>query len=419
MLRQSIFVNLILFFVLSVCSIVNGKNWSRFRGPNGQGHSSETGMPVKWTAEDYLWTVELGGLGHSSPVTYGQKVFITSATKDNSTMRLTAYNTGDGRELWSKEYKVNPAKMHRLNSAASSTPAVDDKHIYSLWYGEDTTVLTALDHEGNEVWSKDFGGTYPQHGPCTSVMLYKGLVIFTQEQNEKSKQPESKWIAVKKDSGDIEWTVSRGRTSKASYSVPCIYTDKNSKDVIIFASHRHGITAVEPETGEVLWEAKDIFPERVVSSPVIYGDIILGTCGTGGGGKQLAAVRPPTKLGEEAEVLYTLDDKSVPYVSTGVAAGNLVFLFHDQGTVTCLESTTGEVKWSERPAGKYYSSPVCADGKIYCMDMDGKAVVLRAAETYEVLGITDLGEETQASVAIADGKIFLRTLTRLICVVKK
>ena len=419
MFRQSILNNLILFFVLAVCSTINGENWSRFRGPNGQGHSSEKGMPVKWSADDYLWKVELAGIGHSSPVIYGQKVFITSTTKDNSTIWLAAYNTGDGKELWSKEYKVRPAKMNRLNSAAASTPAVDDKHVYSLWYGEDTTLLTALDHAGNEVWSKDFGDTSPRHGPCTSVIVYKGLVIFTQEQNENAKQPESKWIAVKKDSGDIQWTVSRGLTSKGSYSVPCMYTDNNGKDVIIFTSHQHGITAVEPENGKVVWEAKDIFPERAVSSPIIAGDIIIGTCGTGGGGKQLAAVRAPAKSGQEAQVLYTLDEKFVPYVSTGIASGNLVFFFHDQGTVTCLDSKTGQVKWSEKPAGKYYSSPVCTDGKLYCMDMDGNVVVLSATETYEVLGITDLGEETQASVAIADGKIFLRTLTHLICIENK
>ena len=419
MFRQSIAVNLFLFFILSVCSVVNGENWSRFRGPNGQGHSSEKNMPVKWTAEDYLWTVELAGRGHSSPVIYGQKVFITSATKDNSTMRLAAYNTGDGKELWSKEYKLKPARMHRLNSAAASTPAVDNKHIYSLWYGEDTTQLTALDHAGNEVWSRDFGDTSPSHGPCTSPILYKGLVIFTQEQNEDSKQPDSKWIAVKKDSGDIQWTVGRGRTDKGSYSVPCIYTDKSGKDVIIFSSRQHGISAVEPGTGEIVWEAKDILPERAVSSPVICGDIILGTCGSGGGGKQLAAVRAPAKPGEEAEVLYTSNERFVPYVSTGIGENNLAFFFHDQGKVTCLDSRTGEVKWSEKPVGKYYSSPVCADGKLYCMDMDGKVVVLRAAETYEVLGITDLGQETQASVAIADGKIFLRTLTHLICIENK
>lgn len=417
--RQSILNNLFLFFVFSVCGFIYAENWSRFRGPNGQGHSSEKNMPVKWSTDDYLWTVELAGRGHSSPVIYGQKVFITSTTKDNSTTWLAVYNTADGKELWSKQYQFKPAKMNRLNSAAASTPVADDKHIYTLWYGEDTTLLTALDHAGNEIWSKDFGITSPRHGPCTSPILYKGLVIFTQEQNENSKQPESKWIAVKKATGDIQWTVSRGRTSKASYSVPCIYTDKNGKDVIIFSSHQHGITAVEPESGEVVWEAKDIFPERVVSSPVICGDLILDTCGTGGGGKQLAAIRPPTKPGQEAEVLYISNEKFVPYVSTGIAVKNLAFFFHDQGTVTCLDSTTGEVKWSEKPAGKYYSSPVYADSKLYCMDMDGKVVVLRAAETYEVLGITDLGEDTQASIAIADGKIFLRTLTRLICIENK
>ncbi|MFC1739279.1 PQQ-binding-like beta-propeller repeat protein [Planctomycetota bacterium] len=405
--------------LFSCISHVAGENWTRFRGPNGQGHSSEKNLPVKWTENEYLWTVKLPGMGHSSPVIWGDKVFITCATKDNGNASLIAYHTTDGKELWKKQYEFEPVKMNELNSIAASTPTVDEKHVYSLWYGKDKTLLVALDHTGRQIWSEDFGVTSMQHGPCSSPILYKDLVIFTQEQNSNSKNPESKWVAVNKQTGQLRWTVNRGLTKQASYSVPCVYTDKQGKDVLIFSSRQHGITAVDPATGELVWETKDILPARVVSSPVIAGDLILNTCGSGGGGEQLAVVRAPQTAEQKPQVAYTSRERFIPYVSTGIGVNNLFFLYHDQGMVTCLDSTTGNIKWSEKPAGRYYSSPVYANDTLYCIDMDGKFVVLKAEDSYEILGIMDLGEETQASVSIADGRIFLRTLTRLVCVGKK
>ena len=420
MRKQSVLYKSFFSLLLFTCVLpAAGENWARFRGPNGQGHSSEKGLPVKWTENDYLWTVKLPGMGFSSPVIWGEKVFITCATENNNNASLMAYHTADGKELWQKQYKFKPAKMHDLNSIAASTPAVDEKHVYVLWYSEDKTLLAALDHTGREIWSKDFGVTFTRHGPCASPILYKDLVIFTQEQNKNSKHPESKWIAVNKQTGQPQWTVNRDITNEVSYSVPCVYTDKQGKDVLIFSSRQHGISAVDPGTGKVVWEVKDVLPARVVSSPVLAGDLILNTCGSGGGGKQLAVVRLPETAEQTPEVAYTSQEKFVPYVSTGIAVNNLFFLYHDQGTVTCIDSKTGNMKWSEKPAGRYYSSPVYANGKLYCMDMDGRVVVLSAKDSYEILAIMDLGEKTQASVSIANGRIFLRTLTRLVCVGEK
>ena len=410
-----------LFFVLLIfnCVYAQAENWTRFRGPNGQGHSLEKDLPVKWTRNDYLWTVKLPGMGCSSPVIFGEKVFITCATKDNSKAWIIAYHTTNGKELWKQQYQFQPPRMNSLNSLAASTPAVDEKHVYAIWYDKDKTLLVALDHTGKEIWSKDFGVSYLRHGPCTSPILYKDIVVFTQEQNKNSKQPEGKWIAVHNQTGQIRWTVKRDLTIYASYSVPCVYTDKQGKDVLIFSSRQHGITAVDPGTGKVVWETKDVLPARVVSSPVLAGDLILNTCGSRGSGKQLAVVRPPVTTGQTPEVVYTSQDKFVPYVSTGISVNNLFFLYHDQGMLTCIDSITGNIKWSEKPAGRYYSSPVYANGILYCMDMDGKVVVVRAKDSYELLGIMDLGEKTQASVSIANGRIFLRTLTQLVCVGKK
>ena len=121
------------FFLFGGVLHAGGENWARFRGPNGQGHSSEKGLPSKWAEKDYLWTVTLPEMGFSSPVIWGDKVFVTCATKDNSKGWIIAYDTADGNELWKKEYQFKPAKMSYRNSLAAGTPAVDEKYVYVFW----------------------------------------------------------------------------------------------------------------------------------------------------------------------------------------------------------------------------------------------------------------------------------------------
>ena len=308
-------------------------------------------------------------------------------------------------------------KMNRLNSVAASTPVLDEKCIYSVWYDKNTTRLIALDHDGGDVWSRDIGVTSLKHGPCTSPIVYKDMIIISQEQSDTSKQPQGRWLAIDKNSGEIRWSIKHQPDKKPSYLVPCVYTDGAGKDVIIFSSHQSGVCGVDPLAGEIVWQVKGVAPDRVVSCPVISGDLILNTCGSGGSGKQLSVVRPGI-ADMKAEKVYTLQGRFIPYVSTGIAVDGLFFLFHDNGQITCLDSMTGEIKWSEKPAGRFYCSPIYADGKLYCMDMAGKLIVVRAGGKYEMLGVTDLGEGTYASVSISNGRVFLRTFTRLICVGK-
>jgi outer membrane protein assembly factor BamB len=150
---------------------------------------------------------------------------------------------------------------------------------------------------------------------------------------------------------------------------------------------------------------------------VLAGDVIVGTCGRGGSGVQLAAVRPSAEGASQARVLYTLKEKFVPNVPTPVVLDKWLFLFHDGGLVTCLESKTGNVLWSEKPGGKFFGSPVLIEDRLYCINMKGQVVVLRAADKYERLAVNDLGEASQATPAIADGRMILRTISHLYCIV--
>jgi outer membrane protein assembly factor BamB len=181
------------------------------------------------------------------------------------------------------------------------------------------------------------------------------------------------------------------------------------------------MTGVDPRTGNVVWESAFAFISRVISSPVIAGDLLIGTCGDYGAGKRLIAIRPGTsdKSVQPTEV-YKIESSNTPYVPTSIAKDGLLFTFHDRGDVSCLRIATGEQLWREKPAGRFFGSPVWADGKLYCITVDGDVVVVRAAETYELLAVNPLKETSHATPAIAGERMYLRTYSHLFSIgVKK
>lgn len=398
-----------------LASVSQGQEWTRFRGPNGQGISNAKTIPVKWTEKDYNWKVELPGGGHSSPVLWGEKLFVTSGDQQAGHSVLLALSVSDGGVLWQKEYVLSKYRPNKLNSYATATPAVDADHVYVLWTSSEETILAALNHKGTEIWKRTFEGVRCQHGAGSSPIVHDDMAIFTHEhENSSSKDARSIWIAVERKTGVTRWILNRQTGPKTSYSTPCVYTPAQGKPQLIFNSYSHGMTGVDLGTGKVIWEVASAFPARVVSSPVIADELLIGTCGDGGSGKRLTAIRPGSSDGSMLpKEAYIIDSGYRPYVPTSVAKGGLLFTFHDRGLVSCLRSATGERLWEEKPAGRFFSSPVWADGRLYCITMDGDVVVVRAAETYELLAINPLGETSHATPAIADGRMYLRTYSHL------
>ncbi len=315
--------------LICLASMAEAQEWTRFRGPSGQGISQESTMPVKWTAEDYNWKAQLPGMGHSSPVIWGERVFITSGDLEANRFYVLAFSAPDGQELWRKEYPVSPHKMNRLNSYATGSASVDADHVYAILPTAEDTLLIALGHDGSEVWTSNFPGVYSQHGPGNSVVVVGDLVVFTHEQksSDDDDAPKSAWIAVDGKTGKVRWTCERDST-QVSYSAPCVYTPKDGPPQLIFTSNAHGITGVDIETGKVIWEAKEAFSRRVVSSAVIAGDLLIGTSGSGGAGFRLVAIRAGT--GEE---VYEARGPQAPYVPTSLAIDGLLFVYHDQGDI--------------------------------------------------------------------------------------
>jgi outer membrane protein assembly factor BamB len=280
------------------------------------------------------------------------------------------------------------------------------------------TILAALNHEGKEIWKRTFEGVQCQHGAGSSPIVYDDMVIFTHEnEDSSSKDAKSFWIAVDCKTGETRWTLDRKTGPKTSYSTPCVYTPADGKKQLIFTSFSHGMTGVDPLAGTVILELDSAFISRVVSSPVIADRLLIGTCGDYGVGKRLIAIRPGTSDKSTRPVeAYKIDGSTIPYVPTSVAKDSLLFMFLDRGDVECLRSATGEQLWREKPAGRFFSSSVWVDGKLYCITTDGDVVVVRAAETYELLAINPLGETSNATPAVSGGRMYLRTYSHLFCI---
>ncbi len=403
-------------------SITLAQEWTRFRGPNGQGISSATTIPIKWTESDFNWKVELPGGGHSSPVLWGDKVFVTSGDAKVGRGVLLALSVSDGRVVWQKQFSLKAYKTNNLNSFATATPAVDADCIYVLWTSPDETILAALDHAGTEVWKRTFEGVQCQHGAGSSPIVHDDMVIFTHEHEDIiNKDAKSTWIAVDRKTGQTRWTLPRQTGPKTSYSTPCVYPSGAEAPQLIFTSCSHGMTSVDPATGKVIWAMESALPARVVSSPVIADELVIAACGDGGVGKRLTAIRPGTRDGSvQAAETYKIDSGlRPPYVPTFLCKDGLLFVFYDSGNVACLRSATGERLWQEKPVGKFFGSPVWVSERLYCITMDGNVVVLKAADKYELLAINPLGEASHAVPAVADERMYLRTYSHLFCISAK
>ncbi len=400
---------------------VFAENWSRFRGPDGQGISDAKGIPTVWSEQDYNWRITLPGSGHSSPVTWGEKVFITSADERAGRGFLLCLNPSNGAERWRREWDLSKYPLNSLNSFASSTPVADEDGVYVLWPAKDKTVLVALTLQGHERWTVELAGAHARHGKGSSLISVGKNIIVSHEQEPNNEGAMSRWLAIDRRTRHIIWHRTEAPVANASYSTPCVYQDKNGQDQLVFVSNAHGITGVDPNTGDTIWEAASVLPDRVVSSPVIAGTKIFATCGQGGRGQAMVAIEPKrVDQRYQAEIIYTLHDgKVVPYVPTSVVHDGLLFAFHDSGQISCLQCDTGQVLWSEKPAGRFYGSPICVNGVLYAITTKGEVVVLKADSTYTLLAVNSLGQGSHATPAVADGRLYLRTESQMISIGSK
>lgn len=394
--------------ILSAITAVQAENWPRFRGIDGSGISSEKGFPQQWTEKDYTWKLELPGLGHSSPSIWGDNLFVTAALGEGETRYLFCIDPKTGQEKWRRETKLKKSHKHRKGSWASSTPATDGEHVYVEFADEESYLLIAYDLKGNQIWERNLGLFTSQHGHGSSPMIYKDLVIATNDQ-----QGPSSVTAFNKLTGKTIWQADRA-VRRTSYATPIIIDHPNTGPQLICVSGATGISSLDPETGKAIWTTGE-FPMRTVSSPVYGEGLIFATCGGGGRGKLLYGV-DPTGSGniKETHIKYQRSTK-LPYVPTPVVYEGHLYLWGDAGVVSCVDLATQKNVWTERVDGGYSSSPVCINGILYCIDENGEVAMIDASPQFKAYKKVKLNDPSHATVVVANGHMFLRTFKNLYC----
>jgi outer membrane protein assembly factor BamB len=388
---------------------LEAQSWPRFRGPNGSGVSADAPIPTGWTAADFNWKVKLPGVGHSSPVVWGRRLFLTSGDPATGKRYLLCLDTDSGRQLWVRERAGHKHGKHALNSLATASPAVDAEHVYFCWATPKDYAVLALDHDGKEVWREDLGPHRSGHGSGASPIVHDDLLIVPNEQDG-----DSCIVALDRRTGKVRWKASRAR--EAGWSTPCVRRTPEGAAELIVTNYRRGIAALDLATGKELWSL-DVFDKRhleaAIGSPVVAGELVLGTCGWLGVRQEVVAVRPGP--GGKATRVWTVQ-RSAPLCTTPVVKGELAILWSDEGIVSCVELRTGKVHWRERTEGSFYASPVCVGERVYNVNRDGDVFVLAFSREYKQLARNSVGEGTHATPAVAGGRMYLRTYTHLISI---
>jgi len=386
--------------------------WSQFRGVDATYSSAEKIVPEKLTEASYRWTLDMPGLGHSSPVFFDGKIITTSEVEDKMLRQVICVDADTGQVVWTHEEPyAKTVGHHGLNSYAASTPTVDDRGIYVSWISGDDFIIFSLDHEGKERWRHEIPcGFASKFGPGSSPILVDDIVIMTNEHaGEKCFL-----IGINAASGEIAWQTDRN-TGLASYATPQVYQPVDGPLQLLFASTQHGVVSFDPKTGKINWEVPCDFTYKVCASPIIAKGVVFVSAGRGSAGQETAAIRlPDITKGEKAEIIYRTRAR-LPYVPTPMPIGNTFVLWNDAGVVTGIKAATGQSLWEGRVSGTYFSSPLLIDGKLYNINRDGKWVGI-ATDRFEVLHELQLPEGAHSTPAIVDGRIYIRTYNKLLCI---
>ena len=408
---------IICFVVTSVVAHAAEPNgWARFHGVDGRGDAGDAKLPAEWTADDYTWRRDLGSRDVGSPIVFGENVYYLTSRPNSSQIALESVDVRNGKLRWAREFDQTAHHLHKRNTYASSTPAADEDYVFVAWAEPSHTFLKCFDHEGTEVWSRDFGPWQSQHGFGTSPRIHDDLVLLLNsqqaEQLKAGQEPgESRVIAVSRTTGETVWETELEAT-RSCYGVPAVF-ESNGRTQIIDANTGNGMFGLDAETGEMLWNLK-VFDMRVCSTPLIIDDVAIGSSGSGGGGNHLVAVRIPTKEGQEPEQLYRIES-GAPYVPTPALKDGRLYMVADNGIASCVDAKTGEEIWRKRIGGNFGASPLLVGDTLLLISLDGEATLLRASDQFEEIGKFDLGGPVGASPAFADGRLLLRIGNEIVC----
>jgi outer membrane protein assembly factor BamB len=389
--------------------------WSRWRGPSGQGIVSGGDYPESWSeTENVIWKVKVPGRGHSSPIVWDDRIFLTTASLDGSSRSILCYRRSSGELLWQTPVPVKHSEnLYRKNSYATATVSTDGERVYA-YFGSGG--LLAVDFDGDIVWHISFGEINLYHGPGGTPLLYEDRLILYQEQRMWSRNDPGDpgfIVAIDKQTGQQLWR--KSRSPRPGWGTPIAVRVGDHVEIIVSSGQQ--IDAYDPQTGDILWYARgntfEVIPTPVVGHGMIY-------CSSGRAGPTLA-VRPGGKgdVTDTHIVWKTL--KGSPFVPSPLLLGDYLYTVNDMvSIISCHTARTGEtigqLRVGQAAREGFSASPVAVGGKIFFTNDEGETFVLNPAPDFGLLHVNRLGEQTLASPALVDGRWYFRTAEHLICI---
>ncbi len=414
-----------------------GEDWPAWRGPRGDGSSLEKNLPLKWSPTDNIhWKTKIPGIGHSSPVIHGNRIFVTTCLIKEQERVLLCLDRRDGKILWQRTVFTAPLEAkHQLNSFASATPATDGKHVWVTFArvrdrrpSEDyprkpreanyvprdkisEMIVACYTAAGALVWQKSPGQFYSRHGFCTSPILYKDMLILNGDQDA-----EAYLVALDQRTGEERWRTDRPNRVR-SYCAPIIVDAAGKKQLVLSGSLC--VTSYDPDTGKLHWII-DGPTEQYVASLVYTQGVLFLTAGYPDFHNM--AIRPDGS-GDVTHTHVAWHESKLParkasYVPSPIAYDKWFYVVSDLGWLSAFEAKTGKRLFTEQLGRHHSASPVLAEGRLYFPDDDGITWVLKAGPTFEIVARNELGDKCFTSPAISRGQIFVRTVNSLWCIGK-
>jgi outer membrane protein assembly factor BamB len=374
--------------------------WPEFRGPTGQGHSAERGVPLAWSeSQNIRWKSAVPGRGWSSPAVANGRVWVTTAVgRDDVSLRALAFDVESGRTMVDVEvFRLKrPAPMNPKNSRASPTPIVDGDRVYVHYGADGTAALTA---SGEVVWKTKLAYE-SQHGDGGSPVLYGDVLIVSCDGSDSAYV-----VALDKRTGKVRWRTWRRQPWDQAYSTPLVIRVGDRDELVSVGAYR--AAAYDPASGKEIWRVSYADGFSNVPRPV-YGHGLVYIA-TGFQEPTLIAVRADG-AGDvtKTHIAWTLR-RGAPLTPSPLLVGDELYVVSDGGIASCLDAVTGEARWIQRLGGGYSASPIFADGRIYFLSEEGVATIVAPGRDFKVLAINRLNGDALGSMAVAAGSIFIRT----------
>lgn len=418
-----------LFLVFS--SLLFAENWPQWRGPRLDGTSQDAGFPI--SAEGSVtWKAELPGVGHASPIVWGDRLFTVAALPESEERVLLCVDRSSGKLLWQSSVLKAPAEgIHKLNSLASSTPATDGESVFTAFLdntptdatrkanegrvipkGEvpkGTVVISAHDFAGKPLWQVRPGLFSSKHGFCSSPILFEDKVIVNCDHDG-----DGYIVALSKTDGRELWRIDRPNKTR-SYCVPLIREIGGRTQMVL--SGTMCVTSYDPRTGKLLWII-DGPTEQFVAS-LVYSDQTGLLYMTGGFPEHhLLAIKPDGSGNVTDTHVVWRTNKGVAYVPSPIIEGSHFLIVSDSGVAHCFDAKSGAIEWEER-LREHHASLTSAEGRVYFINDFGILRTVQPDKSYKLVAESELKEKVFASPAMSEGQIFIRTDKSLVCLGKR